>query len=93
MIKTAAATSFSSLSSGGSSAADSVGLFDDCAFHVTSRHANFVLGRVQRTRKKCSRGYIDFVRPVSLSYRLEMLFSMFTKIENTGYTMLRTVRI
>ena len=43
---------------------DSVALVDDCAFYDPTCAGKFILGRVQRMRKKGKNGFIEYVRPV-----------------------------
>ena len=45
---------------------DSVGLFDDCAFYDPTCTSKFILGRIQRMRKKGKKGFVEYVRPVDL---------------------------
>lgn len=46
---------------------DSVGLFEDCVFYDPTCTGKFVLGQVQRMRKKGTKGFIKYVRPVDIS--------------------------
>ena len=59
----------------------SVKLFDDCAFHDRANRCNqFVLGRVQRIRRKGRHGYLEDIRPAYLDQRraeIEILFSKY----------------
>lgn len=45
---------------------DSVALLDDCAFYDPTCAGKFILGRVQRMRKKGKNGFIEYVCPVDL---------------------------
>ena len=60
---------------------NSVSLFDDCAFIERKNSGDtFVLGRVQRMRKKGKRGFVEYIKPVSLDDRpkdVEVIFSKY----------------
>ena len=53
--------------SGSTDSNDSVGLFDDCVFYDPTCTGKFILGRVQRMRKKGTKGFIEYVCPVDIS--------------------------
>ena len=53
--------------SGSTDSNESVGLFDDCVFYDPTCTGKFILGRVQRMRKKGTKGFIEYVRPVDIS--------------------------
>ena len=60
-------------------------LFDDCAFHEATQLDQFVLGRVQRMRKKGKRGYVEYVQSLSLFERpqdVEVLFLRYSHIDD-----------
>ena len=57
---------------------NSLCLFDDCAFHERQNNEMFVLGRVQRMGKKRKKGYIEYVKPVSLDERRKAIFTKYS---------------
>ena len=57
-------------------------LFDDCAIYDKSTESMFFLGTVQRIRKKGKRGFLEYVRPISLKERqanIEILVTVYKK--------------
>ena len=58
-------------------------LFDDCALLEPNQLDQFVLGRMQRMRKKRKRGYVEYVRPVSLFETPQDVEVLFSRYSNT----------
>lgn len=65
----------------------SLGLFDDCAFKTRDQSEDFVLGHIQRIRKKGQRGYVEYTRNVDLNDKpsaVEVLFTRYRNVPNTS---------
>lgn len=54
-------------------------VFSTIVVYTTQHQNHFVLGRVQRMRKKEKRGYIEYIQPVSLDDRPTDVEILYTK--------------